>query len=51
MLARAGGLLIASGIIDDKEEVTVEAIKKAGFKVLEVLRDDCWVAAAAQLNE
>ena len=45
------GLLIASGIIDDKEEVTVEAIKNAGFRILEVLRDDCWVAVAAQLNE
>ena len=44
------GLLVASGIIDMKEDVTVEAIKCAGFSVLEILRDDCWVAVAAQLN-
>ena len=45
------GLLIASGIIDDKENVTAQAIKNAGFNILEILRDDCWVAVAAQLNE
>ena len=45
------GLLVASGIIDIKEDVTVEAIEKAGFKVLEILRDDCWTAVAAQLND
>lgn len=44
------GLLIASGIIDMKEEVTVQAIEDAGFRILEIIRDDCWVAVAAQLN-
>lgn len=48
---RGRGLLVASGIIDDKEGLTVNAIKNAGFDVLEILRDDCWVAVAAQLKE
>ena len=33
---KAGGIYITSGIIDDKEEVVVEAVKKAGLEVLEV---------------
>ena len=44
------GLLVASGIIDIKEDVTVSAIKAAGFTVLEIIRDDCWVAVAAELT-
>ena len=31
-----GGIYITSGIIDDKEETVVEAVKAAGLEVLEV---------------
>ena len=33
---KPGGVYITSGIIDDKEETVVEAVKKAGLEVLEV---------------
>ena len=33
---KKGGIYITSGIIEDKEEVVVEAVKKAGLEVLEV---------------
>ena len=45
---RRGTVLIASGIIDDMEEPCVKAMQAAGFMVLKVLRDDCWVAVAAE---
>jgi len=45
-----GGLFIASGIIDFKEEFALTAIENAGFEILEVVRDDCWVAAVTRLR-
>lgn len=44
-----GGLYITSGIIDDKEETVVEAVKAAGFQVLEVNRQGEWVSVTARL--
>ncbi len=43
-----GTILIASGIIDDMEEPCAKAIEAAGFKVLKIIRDDCWSAIAAE---
>ena len=44
---RQGTVLIASGIIDDMEELCAAAIKAAGFEVLRIIRDECWSAIAA----
>ena len=43
-----GGIYITSGIIDDKEETVVEAVKAAGLKVLEVTYQGEWVSVTAQ---
>lgn len=40
---KKGGIYITSGIIEDKEEVVVEAVKKAGLEVLEVNHQGEWV--------
>ena len=44
---KRGTVFIASGIIDDMEAPCAEAIRSCGFRVLEILRDDCWSAVAA----
>ena len=45
---KKGGIYITSGIIEDKEEVVVEAVKKAGLEVLEVNHQGEWVNITAQ---
>ena len=45
---KPGGIYITSGIIDDKEETVVEAVKAAGLKVLEVTYQGEWVSVTAQ---
>ena len=45
-----GGIYITSGIIEDKEEVVVEAVKKAGLEVLEVNHQGEWVSITARKN-
>lgn len=45
---KKGAIYITSGIIDDKEEVVVEAVKAAGLKVLEVTYQGEWVSVTAQ---
>jgi ribosomal protein L11 methyltransferase len=47
---KKGGIYITSGIIDDKEETVVEAVKKAGLEVLEVTYQDEWVSVTARKN-
>ncbi|MCI9270485.1 MAG: 50S ribosomal protein L11 methyltransferase [Dorea sp.] len=47
---KTGGIYITSGIIDDKEETVVEAVKAAGFEVLEVTRQGEWVSVTARKN-
>lgn len=42
------GVYICSGIIDEKEPVVVEAVKKAGLEVLEVNRQGEWVSVTAR---
>ena len=45
---KEGGLYITSGIIDDKEETVVEAVKAAGLQVLEVTYQGEWVSVTAR---
>lgn len=44
---KSGGIYITSGIIDDKEETVVEAVKAAGLEVVEVTRQGEWVSVTA----
>lgn len=41
---KANGLLILSGIINDKKNLIVEACKKEGLSIVEVIEDKEWVA-------
>ncbi|MGN1180106.1 MAG: 50S ribosomal protein L11 methyltransferase [Suilimivivens sp.] len=45
---KAGGIYITSGIIDDKEQTVVEAVKAAGLEVLEVTYQGEWVSVTAK---
>lgn len=47
---KKGGIYITSGIIEDKEEVVVEAVKNAGLEVLEVNHQGEWVSVTARKN-
>ena len=44
------GVYITSGIIDDKEDTVVEAVKAAGLEVLEVTYQGEWVSVTARKN-
>lgn len=45
---KKGGIYITSGIIDDKEQTVVEAVKQAGLEVLEVTYQGEWVSVTAR---
>ncbi len=45
---KKGGIYITSGIIDDKEQTVVEAVKAAGLEVLEVTYQGEWVSVTAK---
>jgi ribosomal protein L11 methyltransferase len=45
---KKGGIYITSGIIDDKEQTVVEAVRAAGFEVLEVAYQGEWVSVTAR---
>ena len=47
---KKGGIYITSGILDVKESVVVEAVKKAGLEVLEVTHQGEWVSVTARKN-
>lgn len=47
---KKGGIYITSGIIDDKEETVVNAVKAAGLEVLEVIHQGEWVSVTARKN-
>ena len=47
---KTGGIYITSGIIDDKEETVVEAVKKAGLEVLDITYQGEWVCVTARKN-
>ncbi len=48
---KAGGIYITSGIIDDKEETVVEAMKAVGFEILEINHQGEWVNVTARKPE
>lgn len=48
---KKGGIYITSGIIDDKEQMVVDAVKKAGLEVLDVTYQGEWVSVTARKNE
>ena len=45
---KPGGVYITSGIIDDKEDLVVETVKKCGLTVLEVTYQGEWVSVTAR---
>ena len=45
---KPGGIYITSGIIDDKEQTVVEAMKASGLEVLEVNYQGEWVSVVAK---
>lgn len=45
---KPGGIYITSGIIDDKEQTVVDAVKAAGMEVLEVTYQGEWVSVTAR---
>lgn len=47
---KPGAIYITSGIIEDKENVVVEAVKAAGLEVLEVNHQGEWVSVVARKN-
>lgn len=47
---KKGGIYITSGIIEDKEQTVVDAVKAAGLEVLEVNHQGEWVSVTARLS-
>lgn len=47
---KSGAVYITSGIIEEKEETVVEAVKAAGLEVLEVHHQGEWVSVTARKN-
>ena len=47
---KKGGIYITSGIIDDKEQIVVQALREAGLDVLEVNAQGEWVSIVARKN-
>lgn len=47
---KPGAVYITSGIIDDKEQTVVKAVKAAGLEVLEVNHQGEWVSVVAKKN-
>ncbi|OUP50630.1 50S ribosomal protein L11 methyltransferase [Lachnoclostridium sp. An181] len=47
---KEGGIYITSGIIQEKEDTVVEAVKASGFTVLEVNHQGEWVSVTARKN-
>ncbi len=45
---KKGGIYITSGIIDDKEQTVVDAVKAAGLEVLEVTYQGEWVSVTGR---
>ena len=45
---KPGGIYITSGIIDDKEQTVVEAVKNAGLELVEVTYQGEWVSVTAK---
>ena len=45
---KPGAVYITSGIIDDKEQTVVDAVKAAGLEILEVTYQGEWVSVTAR---
>ena len=48
---KKGGVYITSGIIEDKEDVVVNAVKAAGLELLEINYQGEWVSVTARRNQ
>ena len=48
---KTDGIYITSGIIDNKEQTVVDAVKAAGLEVLEVTYQGEWVSVTARKNQ
>lgn len=48
---KPGGIYITSGIINDKEQTVAEAVKAAGFEILETTYQGEWVSITARKRE
>ena len=48
---KTGGIYITSGIIDNKEQTVVDAVKAAGLEVLEVTYQGEWVSVTARKTQ
>lgn len=48
---KEGGIYITSGILDEKEEIVVQAARQSGLEVLEVTRQGEWVSVTARKNK
>lgn len=46
---KKGGIYITSGIIAEKEQLVVDAVKNAGMEVVEVTRQNEWVSVTARM--
>lgn len=44
---QSGGIYITSGIYKDKEELVASALRASGFEIMEVSREEDWVAITA----
>ena len=47
---KPGAIYITSGIIDDKEQTVVDAVKAAGLEVVEITYQGEWVSITARKN-
>ena len=45
---KKGGLYITSGIIDEKEDTVVQAVKEAGLEVVDITHQGEWVSVTAR---
>ncbi len=50
-ITKPGGILIISGIIDDRLDEVMNAVKSAGFTVIEPLHRDIWNGCALRRND
>ena len=48
---KPGGIYIASGIIEEKEDTVVDAVEAAGFAVLEINHEGEWVSVTAKKEQ
>lgn len=48
---KPGGVFISSGILTDLKNEVSEALKAAGFEIIEIMEEGEWCAIAAKINE